>query len=72
MWNIKLTLSSLAILSLLFLKPLDAEAKGFGTEETETTTEMGAGQCMTTTVTKVKIFWITVQKTVEYNMHSCE
>jgi hypothetical protein len=71
MRSIKLTFSSLLILSFLLFTPIEAEAKGFGKETTESTSEVGAGQCMTTTVTKVKFLWITVQKTVEYNMHSC-
>lgn len=55
----------------MLLIPSKAEAKGFGSESTVLTHYMGAGQCLETTVTKVYVFWISVQTTYEYNMVAC-
>ena len=44
----------------------------FGTETTEKTTEIGAGQCHTVKVKKFKVFWITVSKKVEHNINDCQ
>jgi len=51
--------------------PLEIQAKMFGTETTETTREIGAGQCQTVKVKKFKIFWITVSKSVEHKINAC-
>lgn len=61
---------SCIVLSALLI-PAKAEAKGFGTETEVTVHDSGAGYCTTVTVTKFKVFWITVQETVQSNFGPC-
>ena len=53
------------------MMPTKAEAKGFGTESNTSTNYMGEGQFFETTTSKLYIFWIPVQITVEYSIVSC-
>ena len=71
MKKIKASFLGVLLVFSLLLVPSKAEAKGFGTETTTTTTSMGAGQCLETTKTQVKVFWISIQTTYEYNMVAC-
>ncbi len=61
---------SCIVLSALLI-PAKAEAKGFGIDKEVTVEDSGAGFCTTTTVTKVKVFWITIQETVEKDFGPC-
>lgn len=68
----KVSLLTLVLASIFVLNPTEVQAKMFGTETTETTTEIGAGQCHTVKVKKFKVFWITVSKKVEHNINDCQ
>ena len=48
-----------------------AEAKGFATGINNSSNYMGEGQFFETTTSKLYIFWIPVQITVEYSIVSC-
>lgn len=55
----------------ILLSPQEAEAKFIGTDTSTNIHHMGAGQCLRTTVTKFKVFWITVSKSVQQDVISC-
>lgn len=71
MKHLKVSILTLVLTSIFVLNPVEVQAKMFGTVTTETTTEIGAGQCHTVKVKKVKFFWITVSKRVEHNINTC-
>lgn len=62
---------SCIVLSALLI-PAKAEAKGFGTETEVEIIDSGAGFCTKHTTTKLKVFWITVQKVTESTFGPCD
>ncbi len=71
MKHLKVSLLTLVLASIFVLNPVEVQAKMFGTVTTESTSEIGAGQCHTVRVKKFKVFWITVSKRVEHSISSC-